>query len=329
MKNLRDELNIELPRAKGAYLGEAPEKIWTEDGWVLEEKADGTRESLQIGSDRSLLVGRNRENFLKGVENAGNFMLHSHPIFSNICCHELDGTILDGELTLHFTQDGEPDETTRVRISEGVFAGYTVWQALFVNGQDLRTRSDAERRQAAKEVIERLNEPLIRLIDRYPATLGRLKEIQDSGAEGAVAKLTTAPLVLGQRTCPTWWKLKGQNSVDVFITGVTEGKEGGSGIRGIKPRPNGKAASFTVSMFGAPNKRLNRALTIMPVAKVKHLPDDVQEDGFRNFSKYKGKVMEIKVSGWNGKSFRWARFIRWRDDKTAMDCKFSEQVSGN
>ena len=68
MKNLRDELNIELPRAKGAYLGEAPEKIWTEDGWVLEEKADGTRESLQIGSDRSLLVGRNRENFLKGVK---------------------------------------------------------------------------------------------------------------------------------------------------------------------------------------------------------------------------------------------------------------------
>lgn len=320
MKNLRDELNIELPRAKGAYLGEAPEKIWTEDGWVLEEKADGTRESLQIGSDRSLLVGRNRENFLKGVENAGNFMLHSHPIFSNICCHELDGTILDGELTLHFTQDGETDETTRVRISEGVFAGYTVWQALFVNGQDLRTRSDAERRQAAKEVIERLNEPLIRLIDRYPATLGRLKEIQDSGAEGAVAKLTTAPLVIGQRTCPTWWKLKTQlGGLDAFVTGFSEGRVGGSGVKGIKAVPSGKFATFTVSMM--------KDGKITPVAKVTHLPADVLNDDVSTFKrKYQFKVMEFTSSNFNGKSFRWPRFVRWRDDKNPVDCVFSEQI---
>ena len=114
MDNLREKYNIELPRARGAYLEEAPDKIWTEEGWVIECKEDGTRESLQIGAYESLMVGRNREGFLKGVEQAGPFMVHHHPIFSAIACKELEGTILDGECTMHFTKDGEYDETTQV-----------------------------------------------------------------------------------------------------------------------------------------------------------------------------------------------------------------------
>lgn len=41
MINLREQYGIELPRAKGAYLEDAPEKIWNEPGWVLEVKEDG------------------------------------------------------------------------------------------------------------------------------------------------------------------------------------------------------------------------------------------------------------------------------------------------
>ena len=319
MENLRELHNIELPRARGAYLDEAPACIWTEPGWVLEVKEDGTRESLQIGELGSLLVGRNREGFLKGVENAGSFMVHKHPVFSHIACAELASTILDGELTMHFTQDGDYDETTKVRRREGKFAGYTVWQCLFWKGKDVRELPDAERRKLAEEAVSLLNNPLIRLIERFPATREKLQEIWDAGEEGAVAKLETASLKIGQRTCTHWWKLKSQQTVDAFVTGVTEGKSGGSGVKGVKPQKNGTAASLTLSMLDARGK-------IITVAKVKHLPDSIVQDGFKNFAAYKHRVMEMRVSGWNGKAFRWARFIRGREDKRPFDCRFAEQI---
>ena len=34
----------------------------------------------------------------------------------------------------------------------------------------------------------------------------------------------------------------------------------------------------------------------------------------------------MRVSGWDGKRFRWPRFVRWREDKSSADCKFDEQL---
>ena len=72
MRDLRNELNINLPRCKGAYLEDSPPEVFTDGDWVLEPKLDGNRCSLQIGAKRSLLVGRNRQDFLKGVDQAWN-----------------------------------------------------------------------------------------------------------------------------------------------------------------------------------------------------------------------------------------------------------------
>ncbi len=323
MINLREEYKIELPRAKGAYLEEAPEEIWENLNYCLEVKMDGTRESLQIGSENSLLVGRNRQGFLRGVENAKGFQIHDHPIFSKIACPALDGTILDGELTLSYTKDGELDSLTKDRQKLGIFTGYTVWGCLFYKGKDVRRCMDSERRHYAENAVKVLNHPQIRLIERFPATREKLQEIWDAGEEGAIAKLTTGCLIKGQRTCPTWWKLKTAQTIDAFVFGVTEGKEGGSGVKGVKALPNGKAASLTVCMIGkTPNDE-------KVVGKVKNLPDEITDDAFRNFEKYRYRVMELRASGWNGKSFRWLRFLRWREDKSPKDCIFSEQVGGN
>ena len=97
---------------------------------------------------------------------------------------------------------------------------------------------------------------------------------------------------------------------------------GASGVRGVKAVPNGKAASFAVGMLKATTRGMYKAI----VAKVKHLPEDIAEDGFRNFQVYEDRVVELRVSGWNGKAFRWAKFIRFRDDKGITDCKFEEQI---
>ena len=73
MKDLRNQLGIDTPRCKGGYADDAPDCIWTEGDWVLEPKMDGIRVTLQIGAERSLLIGRNRQDFMKGVDQAGEF----------------------------------------------------------------------------------------------------------------------------------------------------------------------------------------------------------------------------------------------------------------
>ena len=326
VEDLRNKLNIDLPRAKGAYLDDAPSEIWDSSDWVLEIKEDGTRESLQIGRYGSLMVGRNREDQLKGVDNAGAFMVHPHPVFDLVASADFEGTILDGECTMHFTKDGEHDETTKVRLREGAFVGYTVWGCIFYKGQDVRNMTESYRRKCAHIVIAQLNHPNIRLVERMPATLDVLAQIHASGEEGAIAKRLDGTIPTTQRTCPTWWKLKTEQTVDAFITGVTEGKEGGSGVQGIKATPSGKAASITVSMFKDHVPGIARGMKILQVAKVKHLPEDLAADVLANFEQYKNRVVELRVSGWNGKAFRWSRLLKFREDKLPIDCKFDEQV---
>ena len=175
-------------------------------------------------------------------------------------------------------------------------------------------------------MVAELNRPFIRMIERFPATREKLAEIHASGEEGAIAKYLPGTIPVTQRMCPTWWKLKTADTVDAFIVGVTEGREGGSGVQGVKPLPNGKAASFTVAMMKDSGSGTTRGKRIITVAKVKHLPDEMANEGFVQFEKYKGRVVELRVSGWNGKAFRWARWVRLRDDKSAMDCLFEEQV---
>ena len=318
MRNLREELNIELPRAKGAYLAEAPASIWTDPNWVLEVKADGTRESLQIGAERSLLVGRNRQDKLKGVAAAGPFMVHQHPILDEVCHHELSGTILDGELTMHFVKEGVFDENTLKRAACGQFVGYQVWGVLFFQGRDVRCLDEGERYALARMVVNTLAHPKIRMLERVPATRANLQAIWDRGEEGAIAKYLPGMIPTNQRTCPTWYKLKTEKTVDAFVIGVTQGKEGGSGVKGVKAAPNGKAASFTMGMY--------RDGKIVEVCKLKHLPDDIAEAGFREFDRFNNQVIEMNVSGWDGRFCRWPRFKKFRPDKTPWECRFEEQV---
>lgn len=134
MDDLRNKFDVDAPRCKGGYLDQAPSCIWTDGDWVLEPKKDGNRVTLQIGAERSLLIGRNRKDFMKGVKSAGDFrdLSSTNPELAKFARPDLDGTVLDGELTETFLSDGSVDETTRVRREAGLFTGYTAWTILFL-----------------------------------------------------------------------------------------------------------------------------------------------------------------------------------------------------
>jgi len=329
MRDLRNELNMECPRPKGAYLSEAPEEIWGDPNWILEEKVDGERWTMQLGSERSMLVGRNRKNKLKGVEKAGPFMSQNdrNPYLAGLRSRRFAGTILDGECTEIYKQDGTYDKATIGRVEVGDFVGFTTWGVLMLNGLDARALPEDVRWQIAKIVVEELyssgqdSKQKLRLASRVPATKENLQIVFDAGYEGVVLKNLQKGIPINQVTNPFWWKVKGDKNrtVDAFIVGVTEGKEGGSGVNGIKPVPNGKAATFTVAMMDEVGR-------IVEVGKLEALPDELRELGFEFFGAYQGRVVELLASGWDGRALRFPRFVRWRTDKTAFDCKIAEQI---
>lgn len=331
MEDLRNKFNVEAPRCRGAYLEDAPPHIWGHPDWVLEPKEDGWRLTLQIGDERSLLVGRNRQDFLKGVARAKEFrhLPGANPFLEAMKSSFFSGTVLDGELTECFDSKGNHTEDTKRRIANGEWVGFIVWQAMYVRGTDIRHWADWQRRHAAEKCIELMQSQgvpgadRIRLIDRFPATHLTLNQFLDAGMEGVVVKDKTKPIPVGQRTNSFWFKVKGSKfrTVDAYVVGVTEGKGGGSGLTDTKRTPNGTAASFTMAMKGHSGNNVE-------VCKLKNLPDDVHARGFQHFSEYQNKVIEMQISGWDGKRLRWPKFVKFRDDKSPSDCLFHEQIGG-
>lgn len=340
MKDIRNLFNVDLPRCKGMNVTNAPERIWNEAGWVLEEKMDGIRCSLQLGGTGSLLIGRNRQDFLKGRAQAKEFRNQNKtcPYLAQVKFSELDGTMLDGELTWTHKDDGLPDEDTVRRIQNREYVGYTTWTTLFHNWKDIRPFSESSRRVITQCIVNYINDPKVRLIEQVPATKENLQKFFDRRLEGAIAKNLNKPIPVGQIVNPWYWKLKADDrrTVDAFIIGVTQAKGGGSGITGVKPVYNGKAASFVVGMLKKKARIYGPGLEIVEVGKACNLPKDAIEDGWITHLealspeswKYYGKVIEMQVSGWDGKRFRFPRFVKWRTDKGYGDCQFELQVGG-
>jgi ATP-dependent DNA ligase len=326
LSDIRNQCDVILPRAKGAYLEDAPEYVFNEGAGVIELKEDGLRASMQLRGSDSLFVGRNRQDFLKGVERAGEFrhLNYKNPTMAKTKFPALLGTVLDGELTETFKQNGKYDKYTIERQEMGYFVGYAVWDCLFFMGKDIRTYPLRDRRKAAIYAVGQLRKEVmgdkIKVLERYPNTQSTLDLFAEWGVEGGIWKCDEDPIIPGQITHSNMWKLKTNKTVDAFIIGVTEGTSGGSGVNDKKAIPDGTAATFAVGMLDDAGKN------IVQVGKMKNLNDDQVANGFRYYDQYKGKVVEMTVSGWDGSRFRWARFRKDRPDKSFRDCVFSDQV---
>lgn len=325
LSDIRNQCDIILPRAKGAYLEDAPDYIFQEGAGAIELKEDGLRASMQLRGTDSLFVGRNRQDFLKGVNRAGEFrhQNYKNPEMAKTKCPALMGTVLDGELTETYKKNGKYDKYTAERQEMGYFVGYAVWDCLFFMGKDIRAYPLKDRRKAAVYAVKQLQEVIgdkVKMLERYPNTQATLDLFAEWGVEGGIWKCDEDPINPEQITHSNMWKLKTKKTVDAFIIGVTEGTSGGSGVKDKKAEPDGTAATFTVGMLDSTGEN------IVQVGKMKNLNDDQVANGFKYYDQYKGKVVEMIVSGWDGSRFRWARFKKDRPDKTFRDCVFSEQV---
>lgn len=239
--------------------------------------------------------------------------------------------VLDGE-ALALDDDGRPrpfqETSSRTAQSAGVHVTPFFFDVLHVDGTDLLDRPGHERLDALHALVPeqhrvsglRTGDP-----DEAQAFLARALE---AGHEGVVVKSLDAPYAAGRRGSG-WVKVKPVHTLDLVVLGV----EWGSGRRRGKLSnlhlgardPDGGFVMLGKTFKGLTDEMLDwqterfLALETHREGHVVHVrPEQVVEiaiDGLQRSTRYAGGV-----------ALRFARVVRYRDDKTAAEADTLETV---
>lgn len=318
----RNVFNIEVARPRGGYDDQPPSTCFTGD-WIMENKLDGERKTLQFGVYKSWLVSRNRHDKTKGVaaSSAKPFVATCEDVpwlTKDVRRLDLAGTMLDGELSVDTRVHKVVGATMvgHLAVAAPEKLKFMAFDILFFRGWDVRGLPWEERRKFLLRVVKELDHDKIEATKVWPADKEQAMAWFEAGAEGVVLKPRSTPYVKNRGS--KWWKFKASITTDAFVMSMTEAKSGGSPKNGIKPMLNGKLATLFVGMM--------RDGEAVRVAAVNHLPEDVQALGVDRGKTLVGRVVEFKASGFDGRWFGWARFERFRDDKGPKDCDWYEQT---
>jgi DNA ligase-1 len=247
--------------------------------------------------------------------------------------------VADGE-AIALRPDGRPQPfavtASRVGSRRDVATGRTttpitpfVFDVLHIDGADLLDKPTSARLAALDAIVPAANR-VQRLITGDPAAAaGFLADTLRRGHEGVLAKSLTAPYEAGRRGA-SWLKVKPVHTLDLVVLAV----EWGSGRRkgwlsnihlGARD-PNGGFVmlgktfkGMTDEMLTWQTKRFTELATgplddwVVPLR-----PEQVVEiafDGLQNSTRYPG-----------GLALRFARVLRYRDDKTAAEADTIDTV---
>lgn len=275
--------------------------------WVAEEKLDGARYLLYMGETESQLRSRNWS-----VDGSG-------PVDKSSNCPHLakgygphSGTVLDGEIKLPgclgetISIMGAGPEKAIARQNEMGYVQYHVFDILSFKGTDTRSMPWTERNKLLLHVLSEISNPHMVYVSHYSLSdsVSAYNTIVGSGGEGLVLKQTNG--VYGEG----WTKVKKLITLDVVVTGFTEG--------------NGKYRG----QVGAVKFGLFKDGGLVEVGQCSGMDDDLRLEISRSKEKFEGKVIEV-----SGQEFtkdmrlRHPRFERPRPDKNPSDCVWSEQIS--
>lgn len=133
----------------------------------------------------------------------------------------------------------------------------------------------------------------------------------DHGIEGIIVKNGGAPYVFDGRPNKTWYKVKSAVTLDMVVSGYTEGTGKYAGLIG------------TVEF-----SRMDADGNLVYVGRCSGMTDDLRREISDNRDKYLGKVIEVKANELVGskeyRSPRHPQFVAFRFDKNPEDCTGEE-----
>ncbi|EHM26953.1 MULTISPECIES: ATP-dependent DNA ligase [Streptomyces] len=314
-----------------ASVGEALDKLGP---CAVEEKLDGIRVQVHRDGDRIRAYTRTLDDITDRLPE----------LVTAVAALDARRFVLDGEL-IALGEDGRPrpfqETASRVgsrRDVAGAAAHVPVvpvfFDALLVDDEDLLDRPFADRHAALARLLPerlRVRRTLVADPDDPQARAAAdafLADTLERGHEGVVAKDLTAAYSAGRRGA-SWLKVKPVHTLDLVVLAV----ERGSGRRTGKlsnlhlgaRRPDG-----TFAMLGKTFKGLTDALLDWQTEKLTELATD--DDGYVVTVRPE-LVVEIAYDGLQrstrypaGVTLRFARVLRYREDKTAREADTVETV---
>ncbi|MFH9199671.1 ATP-dependent DNA ligase [Streptomyces anulatus] len=314
-----------------ASVGEALDKLGP---CAVEEKLDGIRVQVHRDGDRIRAYTRTLDDITDRLPE----------LVTAVAALDARRFVLDGEL-IALGEDGRPrpfqETASRVgsrRNVAGAAAHVPVvpvfFDALLVDDEDLLDRPFTDRHTALARLLPeslRVRRTLVADPDDAQARAAAdafLADTLERGHEGVVAKDLTAAYSAGRRGA-SWLKVKPVHTLDLVVLAV----ERGSGRRTGKlsnlhlgaRRPDG-----TFAMLGKTFKGLTDALLDWQTEKLTELATD--DDGYVVTVRPE-LVVEIAYDGLQrstrypaGVTLRFARVLRYREDKTAQEADTVETV---
>ncbi|MFJ8708615.1 ATP-dependent DNA ligase [Streptomyces anulatus] len=314
-----------------ASVGEALDKLGP---CAVEEKLDGIRVQVHRDGDRIRAYTRTLDDITDRLPE----------LVTAVAALDARRFVLDGEL-IALGEDGRPrpfqETASRVgsrRDVAGAAAHVPVvpvfFDALLVDDEDLLDRPFADRHAALARLLPeslRVRRTLVADPDDPQARAAAdafLADTLERGHEGVVAKDLAAAYSAGRRGA-SWLKVKPVHTLDLVVLAV----ERGSGRRTGKlsnlhlgaRRPDG-----TFAMLGKTFKGLTDALLDWQTEKLTELATD--DDGYVVTVRPE-LVVEIAYDGLQrstrypaGVTLRFARVLRYREDKTAQEADTVETV---
>jgi bifunctional non-homologous end joining protein LigD len=209
----------EMPRNVRPMLATLVDAPFDRPGWIFEPKWDGYRAIAEVGPDRVRLYSRNQQPF----ESKFTSIVRSLGDLG----HEavLDGEVvaLDAEGRAQFQLLQNYQKTGRGNLV------YYVFDLLYLDGRDLRTRPLLERKKLLRSILGRRAD--IRLSDHVEGDgVAFFRAAINKGLEGIIGKDGASPYREGARGA-AWVKIKTRQRQEAVIGGFTapRGRRAGLG----------------------------------------------------------------------------------------------------
>jgi bifunctional non-homologous end joining protein LigD len=306
----------------GPMLAKERKEPFDDPEWTFEVKLDGIRVIAELENGKARLWSRNN------IE-----ITHKFPkIVGSLSAVPRKKTVVDGEV-IAFDKDGRPS-FDRLLERYGITSGVSIanadrvnpvelhiFDALFVDGKDVRKIPLKERRSLLKQIS--IFKGPVKLVETFPSD-GELvyKRARDFGFEGIMAKRLDSPYLSGVRS-PDWLKIKALHTEEFVIGGYT----GGSGARAshfgallLGKMENGKLHYVGTSGGGFTSKMLDEILALLRPIEIKENPfvDKVTADGPHHWVTPKYWA-EVSFTAWTKAGrIRLPRFQRMRLDLTGV-----------
>ena len=268
-----------------------------------------------------------------------------------------DNCVLDGEIVIATSRGLDfdalqlrlhPAASRVARLAQATPSSFVAFDALAVDGRDVRARSQIERRTALERALATAAPPIHLTPMTRDAALARewLDRFEGAGLDGVIAKPVNATYQPGKRAMI---KVKHARTADCVVAGFRWHKSGkdavGSLLLGLYDDGGmlqhvGVTSSFTMAM----RKQLAAELQPLREHALDGHPWREWASAAGEYARMPGgqsrwsagkdlsweplraeRVCEVKYDHLQGDRFRHAAtFLRWRPDKPPSDCRYDQ-----